>query len=501
MTTVATIDDFSTPQTFADMCKVTPAGVLAGLASRELTNTNGTGTNTDITGGAWVATPTDAVSFRLERLAYGDVPYTTGCGGAVSLDLTPANAFVWTCTATTTAVTGQTFDMQVRSAGSANVTATFDPGMILPGTSGTIAFVDPLMPGVTGSIGTATFASPITWSDIEAVRCRVQTTAGTPDGMGIVLSSIVAADPHIKCLDGSRIELYDEGCFRMFDYTCAETGARLVVNADVEKTYMRHVHAVVIAEDGTQDVVVPTVAFENMGADETRDFECSVGDSTFTIHIDKRYNTLGLSAQFAPGVLAAGAAGVLSGQLAPIPLSGGVDDVSTTTQPTKFITNYQWRHSAVATHCDDPHFVTATGRSVRADGPTPFVLAESLQYPDAFSLRGTWTDKDGLGAVRLRLNSEDVDVSFDRDSEIRGTTPCGAQVMLRFFANGAVTIACDRTDTLWGVFVDTPADKAALPELSASVTPVRERVGNGEWLSVPSDAPQYVRQMEPHLAE
>lgn len=58
-------------------------------------------------------------------------------------------------------------------------------------------------------------------------------------------NTATGGDPHVICLDGSRIDVYNPGYYRLFD-NCDITGKRIIVNADVrrdEKTndYYEHI--------------------------------------------------------------------------------------------------------------------------------------------------------------------------------------------------------------------------------------------------------------------
>lgn len=133
--------------------------------------------------------------------------------------------------------------------------------------------------------------------------------------------TILAADPHVLCLDGTRLDVYAPGFYRFYDNNATDPEKRLVVNLEVKQNdKMQDYASAVWIRSGTDEPITHT--FEGRVFDSLIDGEhdrvtISMDDkhtgATMEFILEGVHNTLATKCETMPPAVVAG--GLMSGQI------------------------------------------------------------------------------------------------------------------------------------------------------------------------------------------
>lgn len=228
------------------------------------------------------------------------------------------------------------------------------------------------------------------------------------DTSNIPNCSCTGGDPHCVCLDGSRIDLYNPGFYRLFD-NCSQDDL-ILINAEVKrkgKNSTDYYHQVWVKTQNATNTNEYLLEFEekqikilnkitgetSVGKQWNQDYTTIHGD-TYTFKCDSQYNTVTLNKN--GSVLPFKCSGLLAGMISPIACL--TDDSET--EVRKINPNF-YEHNSLLSASAHPHVVTVQGKRMVLKRRT----VRLLQWKTTES-QGTITGTvDGHGLLRkLRIN-------------------------------------------------------------------------------------------------
>ena len=140
-------------------------------------------------------------------------------------------------------------------------------------------------------------------------------------GGGSASLTVLAADPHVLCLDGTRLDVYAPGFFRFYDNNAADPEKRLVVNLEVKQNAkMQDYASAVWIRSGTDEPIVHTFegrVFDSLIDGEHDRVSVTMDDkhtgATMEFILEGVHNTLATKCEKMPPAVVAG--GLMSGQI------------------------------------------------------------------------------------------------------------------------------------------------------------------------------------------
>jgi hypothetical protein len=185
------------------------------------------------------------------------------------------------------------------------------------------------------------------------------------------LNSGVGADPHVLALDGTRLDVYEEGFYRYYDNCAAEPEKRLVANIDVRKSAkdQDYIHTFYVSNGATNEVRTYTFdgpVFEATVDGRKRVEHTEVDPLTgakLCFVIEGKYNTVGIRAENVQPLMLCG--GLMAGR---VQMLDNLQSMEKTAKScAEVIAPYAAAHRAHALVCgsNSPHAVTFSGASAQ----------------------------------------------------------------------------------------------------------------------------------------
>lgn len=210
------------------------------------------------------------------------------------------------------------------------------------------------------------FTTPALRNSVTSITVRLSAGNGsTTDVFGI------GADPHVLCMDGTRLDIYTPGVYRYFD-----NGHGLIANLEVRAVddgANDYAHALWVTEDGGEDggktFTFEGTIFASKVDGEHERFVHTVEDPTtgarlgFTM--EGAYNTVGIRSENMPLVVRAG--GLVAGMVQRVASLTSCEAVATAHVPT-FLKRV--RSHALVCGSGNPHIVSFHGASVATASST-----------------------------------------------------------------------------------------------------------------------------------
>lgn len=268
------------------------------------------------------------------------------------------------------------------------------------------------------------------------------------------------ADPHIVCLDGSRLDVYDAGYYRMFDNLHLATETPVVVNASIVRDPRTHedLYQSVWLKIGTY---TETLSFSTKGIRSsktgvlTSTWQQSYStpqDTTYTLRCEAAQHTVGLKIQEG----GQGYCGLLAGQIVRLPNLESVKVIGLPTVRSNF------HYNALLCGSMRPHVVTVQKQILRPRAST----YRFLQYPGG-CLNVTLDYSGQVRAAQLHREGKEV-VSWEWQGMDHWALTCFQDgvarscnymyekevipgLLLRVQANGSVSCACRSLDVMTGL--------------------------------------------------
>lgn len=194
----------------------------------------------------------------------------------------------------------------------------------------------------------------------QVVRLRL-----TP-GDNTTTMTMFAADPHVLCLDGSRLDIYAPGFYRYYDNRASDPKKRVVANVEVRENARGQDYAAAlwIWSDATGSVVHRfddnKRLFDTL-VDGKQHIEIDVFDAhnnaNLTFIMEGEYNAVGMKAVWSTPTVNVG--GAVSGRAQIVSSLESMEDVSTR-DVALFMNNARNAHALVC-GSGDPHVVSFAG--------------------------------------------------------------------------------------------------------------------------------------------
>lgn len=377
-----------------------------------------------------------------------------------------------------------------------------------------------------GSDTVWTFSSDfpgVNTSEITEFTFKASASGGVTFGIG-------GGEPHLVCLDNARLDVYDEGAYRLFE----DPATGLAVNIAVKNTYISELVATtrergVVAHvrfdvDGDRSLhanfveVVSATSAGVVHSDDRKDLEIEV--CGFSVDVQSKYRAVGVrNAAWKHGdVVTVG--GTLAGTIVPVP------SMEENKMLPKFHTGVElgkWDANALSCDAHFPHLVTFFGDQI-IPGPGEHTLFSHggvtvRATTDDFSrlselwvvsqeretVRGVWTrndappDQDAAPKVSLTVNGTDVEPrSGVHESTLAllsgaASDETATELFLRLQANGAASFALRNVE----MASLTEAENGLLARRSEAHAAVTKESALGTAASYISI---YEQGVEPHLA-
>lgn len=213
-------------------------------------------------------------------------------------------------------------------------------------------------------------------------------------------------DPHCVCLDGSRIDLYDAGFYKLFDTHLPD---RCLINAEVRRTpnHIDYYHQAWVKIpkheyllEFTDDMIKITDLI-NKKTEQAKVWEktyLTSDKNLYTFICEAKYNTIALTNTNCKSVKCSG---LFAGDI--IPLKNLKDELTTT--PKLIIPNF-YKENSLYSGSAYPHVVTTEKKSIKTHTNPPFRL---LQWNTRYN-NGTlnaMTNDIGL-LQKLYINIKDL---------------------------------------------------------------------------------------------
>lgn len=155
----------------------------------------------------------------------------------------------------------------------------------------------------------------INFNALDEVKL-IQTAGG-----GSASLTVLAADPHVLCLDGTRLDVYAPGFYRFYDNNATDPKKRLVVNLEVKQNdKMQDYASAVWIRSGTDEPIVHTFegrVFDSLIDGEHDRVSVTMDDkhtgATMEFILEGVHNTLATKCEKMPPAVVAG--GLMSGQI------------------------------------------------------------------------------------------------------------------------------------------------------------------------------------------
>jgi hypothetical protein len=207
-----------------------------------------------------------------------------------------------------------------------------------------------------------------------------------PEVDGVIRLTVVpglactGGDPHIVCLDGTRLDVYDSGYYRLFDNLQESEQSPVIINAQIVRDRMTH-------EDSYRKVWIKLMGQEyhleflpngircrskqcgqflgmmmNRGMSDRWEYcYTAPSDETYTFVCELVQNTVALKVG-RPGQIRR-YNGLFAGKIVPIQ---GLEDTTPQYQSGPVISLYSYTHNALLCGSAQPHIVTMQRRSLTA---------------------------------------------------------------------------------------------------------------------------------------
>lgn len=352
------------------------------------------------------------------------------------------------------------------------------------------------------------------------------------DNLGTVNMSVAGAEPHVVCLDNSRLDVYDDGFYRLFE----DPETSFSVNIGVVNTFITDICACdrdgVIAHfrfdvDNTLQLhanFVDTVFVRPQTSFTSNEDGTDLDVYGFKLQVQSKYRAVGVgSAKWSRGdVIEVG--GILAGSIATV----SAFDTNTPTTSVTLVTVDKWDANALSCDAHFPHLVTFLGdQIIPGHGEHTLLHHDNLVVTstmDHFSrmntlcvtrdnveiIRGTWARDDGtvapnqFAAPKVALSvrvtkddiTEDVNVEyktgvFEKVFSVGGDD---GEILMRMQSNGSASFAIRNIDTSeW-----TVAQNGLLAQRSSADAIIAGERGSASSSTVTTSI--YERGVEPHLA-
>lgn len=201
-------------------------------------------------------------------------------------------------------------------------------------------------------------------------------------------------DPHVLCLDGSRLDVYQEGFYRLFD-NCNDN-ERIIINCDIRRNPDNHFdyyHQIWIKIKNKHEYLLD---FGNNGISVNHSLPVlsweqsylTSDDHNYIFKCESKYNTVGLTVSLMGPLMCAG---LKAGQI--ISLQSLKDEM--VVKPIK-IKHGQYDHNSLVAGSGGPHIITSQKRAIRVNNNW-FRLLQ-------------WETTNSLGIINAL---------FDKDGQIR----------------------------------------------------------------------------------
>ena len=209
--------------------------------------------------------------------------------------------------------------------------------------------------------------------------------------------SCTGGDPHVLCLDGSRIDVYQEGFYRLFDNCTTGDQERIIINADIRRNPDNHFdyyHQLWIQiQDQKAQNREYLLEFTDDGITIDQSQPSDSWEHKYNTHnnlhyiftCESKYNTVGLKIGDLNGPFTC--SGLLAGQI--IPLQTLKDDQTTT--PVSIVIG-QYDQNSLLAGSAGPHIITTQKKAIRVSNNS-FRLLQ-------------WKTSESSGIVNAQLDHE-----------------------------------------------------------------------------------------------
>jgi hypothetical protein len=377
---------------------------------------------------------------------------TGGCPGVVTAVLNPQRV-------------GPACDLQIVTTGIVDPTAggtlrTFLDGVLvgttvftIPSARDTVHFVTAEFPNFGAHKVSSTYASADGKLTLTAAARSFEITAP--------LQACSGGDPHIMCLDGSRLDVYDPGFYRMFDNLRTGAQVPVVINAEIIRNphNQEDMYRKVWIKVGTQteELIFREQQVRSRSTNWGPDWKKSYTDPeglTYQLTVEAAHHTVALEmSERKPG---AEYCGLFAGQIARV---ASIQDTRAFLPPAQYP---RFNHSALLCGSSQPHVITTDRKVIRPRHGT----YRLLQFPggcvnvtvDADGLLrkvrlhqegttgSTW---EWLGAYHWQTTCQEDWQVVSRDAICTRQLPGG--ILLRVQPNGSVSVALDDLSGVTGL--------------------------------------------------
>lgn len=338
---------------------------------------------------------------------------------------------------------------------------------------------------------------------------------------GSATVGLAGGEPHIVCLDNSRIDVYDDGIYRLFQ----DPVTSFAVNISVENTYISEVCAVdrhgVIAHlsfdiDSNRSLHANSINVHKRSDENVLDIVGEKGTDAilhahgFKLNMQSKYRAVGVTADGQKDGDTVDAGGILAGLIASVPTIQSNDSAGSNVQ----VTLNKWTANALSCDAHFPHIVTFFGEQI-VPGAGSFTLFE-LDGLAVRSVHDEWSrldkltiERDGATQLEARWSREASPPLQDMPPKVSMTVvgaaaqlehdlveqilPIGAngELLVRLQSNGAASFAVRNIDMgTWN-----PEANGLLAKRS-----VKEGQMNSAGTAASCTTSIYERSVEPHLA-
>lgn len=212
---------------------------------------------------------------------------------------------------------------------------------------------------------TVPFATALISDPTELQRIRIENTSSSPP----CTMSMIAADPHVLCLDGSRLDVYAAGFYRYYDNGATDPSLRVIANVEVRQfeNGEDYAHALWVHSAATGPV---QHTFD--GNSETSLFvRDPLHEADLTFILEDEHRTVAMKADWSTLMISAG--GLMSGRVQSV---GSLADTSVVTcRPVAlFLGNKAHSEHALVCGSMDPHAVSFSGARVEVGGESQLLF-------------------------------------------------------------------------------------------------------------------------------
>lgn len=333
-------------------------------------------------------------------------------------------------------------------------------------------------------------------------------SASAADGSGRweTYWALVGADPHVLCIDGTRLDVYAPGYYRYWENGSDIPEKRIIVNLEVRSDKHGADYAAALwikaGNDDEQRLLFSDDNVDVDGKQQQYSIACHASGADLTFVLQQAYNTVGLSVRIPKEEKTIFCGGLVTGRIHTL---HALDDITPLRNECRDVT----LRSALSLHglvcgSSDPHIVSLFGASVRmAIGDDNICLLAlkdgrtlSAETDERGFLRRVWVD--GIVDAQWTLDTRNQSAS-----SLAVTTPTKTEhffgieaisevwvgvgvgdIMMRFQPGGVLSLFVSQRDIL---------DKATGHMMEKHTN----KSGGGGGSATTDDL--YVRFMEPHI--